>query len=185
MNAQPVLTPAGTPYIEFLGSEIDPTTLFPGMGWEYLGVDKKWDSFPCSEKDPHAWSQEFFRNATHSGRTSNIKYRRVVGPGVLTKIERNLLLYLETRAVDHGGLILRDHMNADDLAIAQHWNEVGFIQFSRVPFKLIRSGLTHAVILSDAAHWLAGQERQRRSKTQPHKLTKSIFTADTESDEEE
>ena len=37
----------------------------------------------------------------------------------MTSDERNLLLYLETRAVDHGGLVDAKHMNKEDMEIAE------------------------------------------------------------------
>lgn len=54
----------------------------------------------------------------------------------LTKDERSLLLYLEARAVDHGGLVAATHMNEEDFAIANRWNREGFIRFSRIPTNL-------------------------------------------------
>jgi len=41
----------------------------------------------------------------------------------MTKNERSLLLYLETRAVDYGGIVDTRHMNQDDMEIAKEWNK--------------------------------------------------------------
>jgi len=56
----------------------------------------------------------------------------------LNKTELSLLLYLETRAVDHGGLVETSHMNEEDDEIAKRWNEEGFIKFGRVYSKHVK-----------------------------------------------
>lgn len=50
----------------------------------------------------------------------------------LTKDERSLLLFLETRAVDYGGRVNTVHMNAEDMALAAEWNRTGFLLFGRI-----------------------------------------------------
>ena len=49
----------------------------------------------------------------------------------MTKDQKSLLLYWETRAVDHAGLVLPDHMNEDDFDQACQWNDSGFLTFRR------------------------------------------------------
>lgn len=82
----------------------------------------------------------------------------------MTKEERSLLLYLETRAVDHGGLVTTPQMNADDFAILDRWNESGFMEFGRLTRASIEKlcGSTHWVRLSETAWKLAHEERRAR-----------------------
>ena len=83
--------------------------------------------------------------------------------------ERNLLLYLETCAVDYGGSVEAQRMNGDDFLIADSWVNSGFIRFGRIRSKDIMSHkgnrrVTHWVELSDAAWALAHAERRARFK---------------------
>lgn len=82
----------------------------------------------------------------------------------MTKDERSLLLYLETRAVDHGGLVTTPQMNADDFAIVERWKASGFLEFERLTWASIQKlrGSTHWVRLSEAAWNLAHEERRAR-----------------------
>ena len=82
----------------------------------------------------------------------------------MTKDEKSLLLYLETRAVDHGGLVHTQHMNSDDMEIAKQWNEARFVRFGRLASDCLpmRSGATHWCELSDEAWALAHAERRER-----------------------
>jgi hypothetical protein len=81
----------------------------------------------------------------------------------LTKDEISLLLYLETRAVDHSGRVNSENMNADDFAIANRWNELGFLQFGRVASAHCAPGLTHWCYLSDRAMAMAHSKRRERA----------------------
>ena len=80
----------------------------------------------------------------------------------MTSDERNLLLYLETRAVDYGGLVDTNHMNKEDMDIAKKWNEEGFLKFGRIRFRSITTVGTHWCELSDEAWNLAHTERKAR-----------------------
>lgn len=86
----------------------------------------------------------------------------------MTKDERSLLLFLETQAVDYGGLVDVRHMNEDDCNIASDWNECGFITYKRISFYSIKAVSTatrkptHYVILSEEAFRLAHEERIAR-----------------------
>lgn len=80
----------------------------------------------------------------------------------MSKDERSLLLFLETRAVDYGGKIDARMMNQDDFDIAEKWNENGFIGFGRIVFRNIKGSETHWCRLSDEAWKLAHQERRNR-----------------------
>ena len=85
----------------------------------------------------------------------------------MSKDEKSLLLFLETRAVDHAGMVNLQHMNVEDCALAKAWDEAGFIEFKRIPFKCLkqhkRSGSTSWVILSDAAWDLVAKLRRERA----------------------
>jgi hypothetical protein len=82
----------------------------------------------------------------------------------MTKDERSLLLYLETRAVDRGGLVQTPQMNADDFAILETWKASGFVEFGRLTRASIEKlrGSTHWVRLSEEAWKLAHEERRAR-----------------------
>lgn len=85
----------------------------------------------------------------------------------MSKDERSLLLYLECRAVDHGGLVEAQHMNADDFAIVTKWIGCRFIRFSRIPshlWGLTKTTCRHVVELSEQAHACAAVERNRRAR---------------------
>lgn len=79
----------------------------------------------------------------------------------MTADERNLLLYLETRAVDHGGLVDIKHMNKEDMDIAKKWNDEGFIGFGRIKFHSITVS-SHWTELSEEAWNLAHAERKAK-----------------------
>ena len=87
----------------------------------------------------------------------------------MTKDERSLLLFLETQAVEYGGLVDVRHMNEDDCNIASDWNECGFIIYERISFYSIEAVSTptrrptHYVILSQEAFRLAHEERIARA----------------------
>jgi hypothetical protein len=50
----------------------------------------------------------------------------------LTKEEKSLVLFLETQAVDHSGLVNTSSMNGDDRTILARWIEEGFVASGRV-----------------------------------------------------
>lgn len=81
------------------------------------------------------------------------------------KDEASLLLYLETRAVDHDGKVELQHMNAADQKTATRWNKQRFIFYGRLPANYIRSRktqCTHYVVLSDEAWAEAARLRRER-----------------------
>jgi hypothetical protein len=94
----------------------------------------------------------------------------------LTKDERSLLLFLETCAVDHGGIVDTCHMNATDQAIAARWVIEGFIEYARIRFhdieaiqRKIGKGYarpTHWVVLGEAE-----RAERKRAGAQPQILT--------------
>src|SRR6266852_5007231 len=81
----------------------------------------------------------------------------------MSKDELSLLLFLETRAVDHGGKVQTAHMNAGDFEIAKKWNKKGFILFGRVRHRDITQGGSHWCQLSEAAWEAAHAERKTRA----------------------
>lgn len=82
----------------------------------------------------------------------------------MTGDELSLLLFLETRAVDHGGKVQTAHMNESDFEIADAWHKSGFVQFGRVRHRDITAGGSHWVRLSEAAWEAAHTERRARAK---------------------
>ncbi|KKN69639.1 hypothetical protein LCGC14_0439420 [marine sediment metagenome] len=82
----------------------------------------------------------------------------------MSKDEKSLLLFLETRAVDYGGRVNLQHMNDEDMDITKGWNKRGFIGFGRIVIRCHNSDGTHWVRLSEEAWKLAHKERKARSK---------------------
>ncbi len=82
----------------------------------------------------------------------------------MSKDEKSLLLFLETRAVDYGGRVNAKHMNVDDFKIAEQWTKEDFICFGRIKFKHINSDGANSVVLSKEAWKLAHAERKERFK---------------------
>jgi len=80
----------------------------------------------------------------------------------LSKVEKSLLLYLETRAVDYGGLVDISRMNEEDMSIAEQWNKSSFIKFGRVKIQYHNRDGTHWCKLSPEAFRLAHAERIAR-----------------------
>lgn len=81
----------------------------------------------------------------------------------MSKDERSLLLFLETRVVDYGGRVNTQHMNNDDIKLAKNWNEEKFIQFGRIVIRHHNSDGTHYCRFSDEAWKLAHEERKARA----------------------
>lgn len=85
----------------------------------------------------------------------------------LTRREQSILLYVETRAVDYGGLLDGMHMNNVDLEILKRWDESGFVHFGRVALADVKSTPTSCKCywcdLSDEAWTVAHRERKARA----------------------
>ena len=94
------------------------------------------------------------------------------GPSNMSKDAKSLLLYLETRAVDHGGLLDERHMNDTDKTIVLGWQKQGFVEYGRICAADLgmRPGHTKVptgncgtwIKLSTEALALAHQERKNR-----------------------
>lgn len=81
----------------------------------------------------------------------------------MSKDERSLMLYLETRAVDHGGRVDTRHMNKEDFDIVKRWNDQKFIGFGRIVSRFITNQGSHWVKFTEVAWKIAHQERLARS----------------------
>ncbi len=89
----------------------------------------------------------------------------------MTKEERALLLYLETRVVDHNGLIDARNMSHEDFEIAKRWDEEGFVKFGRLTMAemgtLMRSKSlyrTHFIRMTGESFRAAHIERRARAR---------------------
>jgi hypothetical protein len=85
----------------------------------------------------------------------------------LTKDQKSLLLYLEVRIVDHRGLVDTSKMSSTDAEQAQTWYREGFIDFGRLPARLVFGGsitATHYVVFSDDAWKQAHKLRRERGE---------------------
>lgn len=90
----------------------------------------------------------------------------------MNKDEIKLLLYFESRAVDHCGGVNPQYMNTENFQIAEKWNAEKFIKFGRISGRTImkfggmvlREYSTHYVVLSYDAWNIAHQERKKRAE---------------------
>lgn len=84
----------------------------------------------------------------------------------MSKKERSLLLYLESRAVDNGGVVCMLRMNAEEITIAEEWKASGFLrEWRRIPYHAItQQGESQLVELDPHAFELAHEERLERAK---------------------
>ena len=81
----------------------------------------------------------------------------------MSKDEKSLILFLETRQVDYGGRVNTQHMNSDDMEIASRWDKKGFIGFGRIVMRNHNSDGTHWCKLSEEAFQLAHELRRERA----------------------
>ena len=82
---------------------------------------------------------------------------------VMTKEERSLLLYLETRAVDYGGTVDARHMNQADFALLDVWKIDKLVDFGRLASECCTPTRQYWVTFSDRAWALAHEERRARN----------------------
>lgn len=78
----------------------------------------------------------------------------------MTKQEKSLLLYLETRAVDHGGRVDTRRMNKEDMFTAAQWSQKGYVRFGRLAYESVAYSSTHWCLFSDIA-WLDAHAERR------------------------
>src|SRR5689334_1324943 len=81
----------------------------------------------------------------------------------LTKSELSLLLYFESRAVDHSGRVDSRNLNDTDRGIASRWNDEGFVGYGRIASEHISPSGAHWCSLSEAAWKLAHEARKARA----------------------
>jgi len=81
----------------------------------------------------------------------------------MTKDERSLLLFLESRATDQSGRVQTRHMNEADMKIVERWNAEGFVKFGRIRSADLSDLGSHWCFLSDEAWTLAHAERKARA----------------------
>jgi hypothetical protein len=82
----------------------------------------------------------------------------------MTRDEKSLLLFFETRAVDYSGRVQTEHMNAEDRKIAEQWNTEGFVRYGRICAEDLSEYGTHWCSLSAEACGLAHAERRERAR---------------------
>lgn len=85
----------------------------------------------------------------------------------MTRDERSCLVYVESCAVDCGGMLTGERMNADDHAALKRFAEDGLLTSGRIPACLLGKGprgLTHWAKLTDAGWSLAHQLRRARAE---------------------
>ena len=82
----------------------------------------------------------------------------------MSRDERSLLLFLETRQVDYGGRVNLQHMNKEDMEIAKKWDDEKFIGFGRIVVRNINLDGSSWCKLSEEAFKLAHKERKARAK---------------------
>lgn len=92
-------------------------------------------------------------------------------PESMTRDERSCLVYLETCAVDAGGLVEGVRMNGEDHAAIARFSAAGLLRFERIPSSLLGTGAkdswTHIVELLPDGWALAHRLRQGRVKRGP------------------
>lgn len=78
----------------------------------------------------------------------------------LSKQEARLLVYLESRAVDYGGVVDMSRMDGDETPIAEKWNDEGFIWFGEKKDPGGKRGFNHYVVLSEEAWAVSAADRK-------------------------
>ena len=82
----------------------------------------------------------------------------------LSGYEAQLLLYVETRCVDHTGLLDNRHLNDEDRATLKDWNETGYVKSGRLVFKFIGGGKSIWSRMSEEAWKEAHRQRRLRAE---------------------
>ncbi len=80
-----------------------------------------------------------------------------------TKAELSLLLYIEARAVDYGGRMKPEQLNAADWEILQRWAKTGFVKAGRIIMADHNGDGSEWVWLSPEAFKAAQRERRARA----------------------
>jgi len=83
----------------------------------------------------------------------------------LTSDQKSLLLYVETRAVDHSGKLRDDQLNGIDRANLKAWDRANFVSSDKIPASGRQNdGCSMWAFLSDEAWEAAGKLRRAKSK---------------------
>ena len=93
-----------------------------------------------------------------------------------TKDERSLLLYLETRAVDHGGKIRDANMNDLDRATLKAWTKSGYVKSGRIASEHMDAQHATWVHLSEQA--MADAHDLRKARAERMWANKVYMTTD-------
>lgn len=95
----------------------------------------------------------------------------------LTRDELSLLLFLETRCVDHGGAVTAGNMNKADIETAQRWNARGFVLFGRLEVAdwmgVGQRRCSHWCRLSKMAWAVVAMERKARAERSESEIVKA------------
>lgn len=85
----------------------------------------------------------------------------------MSRDEKSLLLYIETRCADYGGKLDDRQMNAVDLSLLKSWGAEGFVEYGRIASIYVgaSSPNTKWCRLSDEAWRLAHECRKARFAT--------------------
>lgn len=107
------------------------------------------------------------------------------------KDERSLIVYLETRMVDHSGVVNLAHLNDTDRTTIEGWVARGLIEWGRLTDASIKNSdgrtkiETHWVILSEEALDIAYAERRARIKRGLDSFTKYGYVRTCDKGKEE
>lgn len=101
-------------------------------------------------------------------------------PSAMTRDERSFLLYAETCAVDHGGLLEGEKMNREDHEAAVRMVNTGLIRYGRMPSRLLNSpygkNRTHYVELTESG-WVLAQLLRRERADRRGPLATEVFSS--------
>lgn len=92
----------------------------------------------------------------------------VWSPENMTKDERSIMCYLESCSVDQGGMVEGIRMNSDDHEAIERLKACGFVEFGRIPAKLLGASpggkkYTHWTRLTETGWNLAWKCRRYRA----------------------
>lgn len=82
------------------------------------------------------------------------------------KGDESLLLYLETGAVDHGGLLDPRRISEEERTILERWRDDGYVEFGRVASKYITAADKSLWVHLSEQAWsdVAGLRRARAER---------------------
>jgi hypothetical protein len=98
--------------------------------------------------------------------TTNRKTTMTITPETVTRDQRSALLYVESCAVEYGGLLEGIRMNEADHKALTELSDAGFLTYGRIPGKMLgtfQRGVTHWCDLTETGWALAQQLRRARA----------------------